>query len=376
MKKLHAFAVLAAISASASAQSSVTLFGVIDATVGTIHNGAAGNTKYVGASGNETSRLGFRGTEDLGGGLRAGFWLEGELFTDTGNPSGFNFMRRSTVSLSNERWGELRLGRDMVATYQTRSDFDPFGNNGVGAQGNLLALNQPIQLGNQTGPFAGAVNTTPLGSGAPTLRRTSNAIGYFLPGQLAGVYGQAMFAPGEDGPGLGNYAGGRLGYRQGPWNVAGAYGRTQLTAAGSNKETEWDLGVSYDFDVVKVMAQYNKLSWDRDDGTSDLGNVMIGATAPLGPGVLKASYSRAKISGAPTGVTGLGNGTAHMAALGYVYDLSKRTAIYTTVSHITNDDGTQFTVGQQGNGPSMLVNGQFLSGQSSNGYEIGIRHRF
>jgi hypothetical protein len=50
--------------------------------------------------------------------------------------------------------------------------------------------------------------------------------------------------------------------------------------------------------------------------------------------------------------------------------------LYTTVAHISNSSGTQFTVGGQGNGPSMLVNGQFLSGQSSTGYEFGIRHRF
>ena len=83
MKEFAAIAVLAAASASASAQSSVTVFGVVDANVGSVNNGN-GSIKSVGNSGNETSRLGFRGMEDLGGGLHAGFWLEGQLFNDTG----------------------------------------------------------------------------------------------------------------------------------------------------------------------------------------------------------------------------------------------------------------------------------------------------
>jgi predicted porin len=107
-----------------------------------------------------------------------------------------------------------------------------------------------------------------------------------------------------------------------------------------------------------------------------LKDLMVGAMAPIGKGTVKVSYNKVSISGEPTGVTGLDNGSARMLALGYVYDLSKRTALYTTYARISNDAGTQFTVGGQGNGPSMLVNGQFLTGQTSTGYEAGIRHRF
>jgi predicted porin len=91
---------------------------------------------------------------------------------------------------------------------------------------------------------------------------------------------------------------------------------------------------------------------------------------------VKVSYHKATISGLPTSVSGLGTGSARMLALGYVYDLSKRTALYTTAARISNEANTQFTVGGQGTGPSMLVNGQFLTGQTSTGYEVGIRHRF
>jgi predicted porin len=376
MKKLSALAVLAALSASASAQSSVTLFGVVDVNVGTISNGAAGRSTYVGSSGNETSRLGLRGSEDLGGGLRAGFWLEGELFPDTGNLKGLDFARRSTVGLSSDTFGELRLGRDNMPNYLTRIDFDPFGQNGVGSQANMLVLNQPVQVANQTAAFPGAVNMTPLGSGAPTYKRSSNSVGYILPGNLGGVYGQAMVAPGEKTPGLGTYTSGRLGYKAGPWNVAGAYGRTKLTSPGATALRDLTAGVSYDFDVVKLMGLYQRYTYQHSAGSTSLKDLMVGVTAPFGPGTVKVSYNRATIGGAPTGVVGLGNGSARMFAVGYVYDLSKRTALYASGARISNSTGTQFTVGGQGTGPSMLVNGQFLSGQSSSGYEVGIRHRF
>ena len=119
-KSLIALAVLAA-SGAAMAQSSVTLFGIVDTGVGYIDNGGnevagstAGQNKYgMTTSGNATSRLGFRGVEDLGGGLKAGFWLEGQIDGDDGNAAGFNFKRRSTLSLMGG-FGEVRMGREQT----------------------------------------------------------------------------------------------------------------------------------------------------------------------------------------------------------------------------------------------------------------------
>jgi predicted porin len=367
MKKYAALAVLAAGTATASAQSSVTIFGVLDAGASVVKNGAAGSVKSLETSGNETSRLGFRGIEDLGGGLRAGFEFQGQLFNDTGNLSGMNWQRRSTVSLMSDSLGELRLGRDYNPTYWNRVDFDPFGNNGVGNMLNMMSLSNPIQTQNQTAAFPGAVNTTPLGSGATTLVRTSNSVGYFLPGDLGGVYGQAMVGAGEGVVGN-KYAGGRLGYKLGALNVAASYGKTTL---GVDDLKSVNAGASYDFGMVKLMGMVDRETFDRSAvGQAVQKNLLIGATAPLGPGAVRVSYNRAQISGVGTGVTGLGNGSAHMLAAGYVYDLSKRTALYTSASRISNDAGVQFTVGP--NGPSM--NG--LTGQTSTGYEFGIRHRF
>ena len=131
-KSLIALAVLAS-SGAAMAQSSVTLFGIVDTGIGYVNKAnAAGDSKYgMYTSGNATSRLGFRGVEDLGGGLKAGFWLEGELFGDVGNSSGFDFKRRSTVSLSGG-FGEVRLGRDQTPGYTKTSSYDLFGQTGIG----------------------------------------------------------------------------------------------------------------------------------------------------------------------------------------------------------------------------------------------------
>ena len=125
-KSLIALAVLAA-SGAAMAQSSVTLFGVVDATYA-YGSGSASNKSQLTNSGYNSSRLGFRGVEDLGGGMTASFWLEAGVNNDNGSGAntntnnqatgatgggGLTFNRRSTVSLSGG-FGEVRLGRDFT----------------------------------------------------------------------------------------------------------------------------------------------------------------------------------------------------------------------------------------------------------------------
>ena len=115
-KSLTALAALA-VAGLASAQSSVTLFGVIDA--GVTYQSATSRDATTGLSskqskwslansGYNSSRLGFRGTEDLGGGLAASFWLEAPITNDDGATGVSTFNRRSTVSLSGG-FGEVRL---------------------------------------------------------------------------------------------------------------------------------------------------------------------------------------------------------------------------------------------------------------------------
>src|SRR5258706_15677853 len=110
MKKIATFALLAGVSVLASAQSSVTLFGVLDVNLRDVKNGDV-SLKSLSAGGINTSRLGFRGTEDLGGGLKAGLRLESRTNPDTRTtPETTRFgNRRSTVDLDSGHRGEGRL---------------------------------------------------------------------------------------------------------------------------------------------------------------------------------------------------------------------------------------------------------------------------
>lgn len=135
-KSLLALALLGSFAASASAQSSVTIFGVLDLGLKHVRNGSAGSLTTVANGENSSSRLGFRGAEDFGGGLKAEFWLESDVGVDTGtagqsatatNTFASFWNRRSTISLTSSGWGELRLGRDYAPTHGVVCVYDPFG---------------------------------------------------------------------------------------------------------------------------------------------------------------------------------------------------------------------------------------------------------
>lgn len=349
-KSLLALAVLGAFAGAASAQSSVTLFGIVDVNVGQVKNESAGTSTKItrmSTDGINSSRLGFRGVEDLGGGMKAGFWLEAGLAPDTGGQGGSNgistvtFNRRSTVSLMGN-FGEVRLGRDYDPSFWNLTVFDPFGTNGVGS-------------------FLNVVST--LGTGASTLVRANNSVGYFLPSGIGGIYGQAMVAAGENVFGQ-KYAGGRLGWAGGPVDVAVAYGQTQII--GDNKYKLFNIAGSWDFGAAKIMGQYVRADSDNTGALvgvqSKADSYLIGAVVPLGQGEIHAAYDEIKGKDAVDGQKG------KQFALGYVYNLSKRSALYGSYSHISNSGGAAFNVGQGGQGSA--ANGK------STGLEVGLRHSF
>lgn len=127
---LFALAALTATGGALAQSSSVTLFGVVDASVAHVST-KDGSVTGLANGGNASSRLGFRGVEDLGNGLKASFWLEGGINVDDGG-SGFKFDRRSTIGLLGN-FGEVRLGRDKTPTYQNLETFHAFGDSGMGA---------------------------------------------------------------------------------------------------------------------------------------------------------------------------------------------------------------------------------------------------
>jgi predicted porin len=395
-KSLIAMAVMAAAGA-ASAQSSVTLFGIVDATIS--HYSVAGgqHNTILTNSGYNSSRLGFRGTEDLGGGLAASFWLEAGLNNDNGSGGttntnntlggssgggGLTFGRRSTVSLSGA-WGELRLGRDYVPTFWNTTLFDPFGTNGVGTT--IVQKAKTTTLNPTLVPFASTPTAAnPFAQVAaqdPNAVRASNMIGYFLPANLGGFYGQFNFAPSEvvNGGDAGRFAGARLGYATGPFNVAIAYGRTSgsdalLPGATALQTTpdvsDWNIGGQWDFGMAKLLAEFDRTKMQNGFGITPDGKLegwLIGALVPVGAGEIRVSYSHEKMD------VGGFTPKASQWALGYVHNLSKRTALYATYAHVSNDNGSALAVSAslpQATAVNGVVNG------NSSGFDLGIRHSF
>jgi predicted porin len=360
-KSVLALAALGAFAGAASAQSSVTMFGVVDLNLTSVDN--AERTYAMGTDGMASSRLGFRGVEDLGGGLKASFWLEMGIAPDTGrsNTNGawgngsqnqLFFNRRSTVSLSNQ-WGELRLGRDYTPTFWNWTVFDPFGTNGVGASTNL-ALSADLQS---------ALAGTTFG----TLVRANNMVSYVLPGgtqAAAGLYGQLSIAAGENSPGN-KYWGGRIGYAAGPFDIAAAYGNTDCLDTNCNIDLDaWNVAGSWNFGFMKLSGFFGQMDAEGLGLKAGRQNWYVGVAAPFGQWNVKASY------GGTNGKDLLDKVDASQWAIGVDYNLSKRTAIYATWSSINNDNST-FSVA-----PTTSSLAGFTPGTNSTGGQIGVRHTF
>lgn len=427
-KSLITLAALAA-SGAASAQSSLTLFGVADSAVShySVKSAFYNNTPALPSASalaftevtrsqtvlsngaNSSSRVGFRGTEDLGGGLAAGFWLESGITLDSGATALSSFSRRSTVSLLGG-FGELRLGRDYVPSYWNESAFDPMGAVGVGE--NLIK--------SISGNIATARGPGSAIAASDNAIRASNSVGYFLPRNLGGFYGQVMYALPEnvkhsylsDSSQRGRYYGGRFGYASGPLDVALAYGQSRaadtlvISEAGvvagtrlSEKIRTINLGASYDFGVLKLMGELSQVKDKAETTTApatagrrtftdndEYNGAMIGMTVPVGAGVIKASYARVKFkndlgSAAPTMLALDRDASVNKLALGYVHNLSKRTALYATVARarIKNGQNNPAIMGAALGGPAFLSTGSGVAGlapRSATGYDFGLRHAF
>ena len=355
-KSLLAAAALTAFVGAASAQSSVTLFGILDVDARSVSNGSAGSLKTLSTNGQASSRLGFRGIEDLGGGLKAGFWLEGDISPDTGGgnktTSGtgntadpMTWTRRATVSLLGG-FGEIRLGRDYTTTFNNLVTYDMYNYVGVSSIANIRSV---------------------LGSGAGTAVRANNTISYFLPA-LGGLYGQAEVAAGEQTTGN-KFVGGRLGYAAGPLNVSGAYGKTYKTGTMLDDETTVNVGASFNAGFLTVQGTLEKVKYNG------LGQKLasIGTLIPIGAGTIKLNYTKASGQSNTAAVAGNTFGATLLGA-GYVYDLSKRTSIYVGYGRIQNAGdpvlgGGKFTASS--GGPAGIK-----AGETSTGYDLGIRHNF
>lgn len=351
-KSLLALATLTAFAGAASAQSSVTLFGIVDAGVAYLSAGGA-SVKGMTNSGYNSSRLGFRGVEDLGGGLKAGFWLEGQLANDSGEGAagggGLNFQRRSTVSLMGS-FGEVRLGRDYTPEFWNLTIYDPFGTVGIGTNTTIAML-------------AGQANVT-------TAVRSNNAISYFTP-NMGGFSAQVMYAFGEKSSALlgdakkeNNYLGVRAGYAAGPVAVHAAYGKTNAANDAADHKT-MNLGASFNMGGATASLL---LAQEKNGAGLKVQAIEPGITVPVGAGVIRASYARYDQKG---GTAAWNANDWSKIAVGYLHNLSKRTTVYATYARIGNKGTQTKTITTSGLGGVTSS-----AGGNSSGVEFGVRHAF
>lgn len=361
--KQYLLAAAAAVCLNSSAQSSVTLFGVLDAGMG-IGKGSIANMQQLQSGGYNTSRLGFRGTEDIGDGLRTNYWIEAQIAVDTGigttsnsnnqgngvvaGAQGLFFNRRSTVSLSSSSWGEVRLGRDYTPLFMAQSTYDPFGVTGIGATQSLM------------GSVAATAPHSRDGATNGIAARASNSISYLTPTMASGVYGSAMTYYGENVSGIatsadGNGVSARLGWSNASADVSLGYMNAKFAVGNLTSKS---IGGFYRFDNgLKLSTTIN-----RDDIASALPSGrgrLAGVSYPLGVAQLQASYSSYRLNDVKSS-------GANKLALGYIHNLSSRTALYFITAQIRN----------QGTSTQSLSGAVTAAGTNSTGYSLGIRHSF
>jgi predicted porin len=226
--------------------------------------------------------------------------------------------------------------------------------------------------------------------------RASNAVGYFLPPNLGGFYGQLQYSFHENtstdatsttaatSSSAGRYVGGRFGYANGPLDVALAVGQNVAadTTTLERKVQTINLGASYDFGPVKLFGELsnvkNKFNTALSNTHDSYNGYLFGATVPVGAGLIRASYSVVRYNEGAAGITGA-DPRAQKLAIGYVHNLSKRTALYATVARVNNRNDANYT----GSLVSASTTGYGSAGvgytglpRSSTGYDFGIRHAF
>lgn len=312
-KSLIAMAVLAS-SGAAMAQSSVTLYGLVDAAVAYTSNTNAAGTKLsqgrIESSGANNSRWGLKGTEDLGNGLKANFALESGFNTDTGGdanqsvPGATAFGRQAWVGLSGD-FGAVSLGRQYTAYDALR-----------GATNNLYDTNMSTtnSVWGQASTIGGYTN------------RVSNSIAYTSP-SFSGFSGAAVYGAGEDkipNRKASYNASLHLKYANGPVLVGYAYQEelsSTASAAPRDKNQFHLIAGSYDLGVAKLTGGYNQA---KNNAEKDK-QFQLGVSAPFGAATVAAgySYSKNELGAVSTKVSG-------MSLLG-TYSLSKRTTAYAAI---------------------------------------------
>jgi predicted porin len=310
-KSLLALAVLGAFAGAASAQSSVTIYGLLDLAVTKGNGGTSANPGANGLSEayimkqSASSRLGFRGTEDIGGGWSAQFQIEHRFTPDDGLAATPFWAGRSFVQVTNSAVGSVYMGREYGPEFWPAVKTDPFGWDGVGQISSMQYAN-----------FSTVLN------GASSVR-TSNT-GGFKSRSFGGLTVQLAVSLGEGVPGAGRVVGGNVEYAGGP--IYAGLGFAKITDGTNDGHQLINFGAGYDLGFIRPLVYFGQ-SKTGPAGTITGRDIMLALTAPIGPGKLKFAYDRLD-SNTSVGNTTLANSIVDKIGIGYDYPLSKRTNVY------------------------------------------------
>ncbi|MDI9855623.1 porin [Comamonas sp. 17RB] len=352
-KTLIAFGAALTCLGAAHAQSNVQLTGLVDMYAGSMKLAGEDRKSVVGSGGMSTSWWGVQGSEDLGGGLKAGFMLGAFFRGDTGSPGRYDlafgetfFARDANVSLAGS-FGKLTLGRTSAPNFLPSVFANPFGDSFTVSP---LILHENMWTDYSRADLK-ALNTSPADTG------WSNQILYSSPDfgglsfNLAYQFGEVATANSKKNVGV------NATYRTGGLMLTGFYERAQvqnptggLLASGTKQD--WMLGGSYDFKVVKVYGTYGQAK-TKDNDNYEGKTVSLGLDVPVSSaGTIKAAIARTKIETRVAGVLDL-DGNRTTTTIGYDHNLSKRTDLY-----------------------GVVMNDRLSGLKSGTSFAVGMRHRF
>ena len=387
MKKALLASLLMATIGFASAQSSVSLYGVLDQSYYGLSNSTGANTQLqngINSSGASTSRFGLQGSEDLGGGLKAGFNLESQLTLSSGAVGSSNtgaaqtttgtsevFNRASNVSLSSKQFGDVTIGRLTTPINGAIASVDALGINSLGLT-NYFVYGSALYGSNLVTGLAAGSNIGGASSASAIPDLFASGIGYKTPA-YHGVTGSIFTSPGS-GNTTSNNAGAIRealvnfngeGALKG-LNVQAATG-TVANSLGAVSLTRTLLGVNYTWDKYKVSVSQVNLRYDNSQFASIIADDLVitnagikyQVTAPLWIGV---SYTVAK----DTVNTANSSSTIGIAAN---YELSKRTSLYALAGTTSNSGASAMT-------PLYGASATGTAGVDNTAYAVGLRHIF
>lgn len=341
IRTLMISALTASIPFVAVAQGNMSIYGQIDIGVGSEDVGADGTRKTAVLAGTQgQSRFGFRGTEDLGGGLTAMFNFESGFKPDTGETGSATalFARRSVVGLAGS-FGSMTLGREYTPIARVAAETDPLEHGFYGTDLSAFDDNARDRI----------------------VRRASNTVNYQTP-LFGGLFGRLVYGFGEQNgaPKLGDLMGLSVEYKSGAMYLGAGYHEVERVATGNDKS--YILGAGYKFGDYQVKANY--LASDPDGANNKFQQTNLGVSRKVGNRVILTNILQNRDE---TGARANGFGIT------YNHFLSKSTNVFTSYGVLRNNNLARFGLYSAS---SKLTPTTSQLGADPSGFVIGMRHLF